>query len=624
MYKKLTLIFLLTSILGFGQEKFEKIEPSKISEVTVFLKNAEVHRTSSIDLEKGITEIKFNQLSPYIISRSVKVKGDSNITILDQRFVKEYSDSMDKFNSELLQFKNQIDQEKLKLEKFELKISILQNELDFLKSNQILSGKNEALTVSQLSAAANYFSKSMNDKLNSLFELKQQVATQNELIDKLNTQIKNISPENIDEMGVVILKVETEKVVNSKIELSYIVENASWFPSYDIRGNKINEPIEIDYFANVKQDTKVNWDNVKLTFSSINPDISATAPELIPHYLNYGSFPPTYGNSSDNGKGIVSGMVSDDSGPLPGVQVKIVGTTIGTETDFDGKFSLAVPDGNHQLQFNYIGMQQVVRPIDNSKINVVMETENLLEEVVVVGYGISGAASGLKIREDSSIRSKENIDTDKVLPFVTSNEFTSVNYTLNKPFSVESKTTSSKVRMTKISLEADYEYYSVPKINNNVYLKASILDWNKHNLLDGEASIFFENSFIGKTTLNTNSASDTLTVSMGVDKKINISREKVKELSSQNFIGSKKEEVFNYRIQVQNMKNSDVEIKVYDQFPVSQNKEIKIELLETSNGQINSENGEILWILNLEPSDKNELNFGFSIRYPKYRTLRIE
>ena len=85
----------------------------------------------------------------------------------------------------------------------------------------------------------------------------------------------------------------------------------------------------------------------------------------------------------------VSGTVTDDdTGPLPGVSVVIQGTTIGAETDFDGKYSIQANTGD-VLQFSYIGMitQEKVVGASNT-INVVMQTDNVLEEVVVTALGI--------------------------------------------------------------------------------------------------------------------------------------------------------------------------------------------------------------------------------------------
>lgn len=90
-------------------------------------------------------------------------------------------------------------------------------------------------------------------------------------------------------------------------------------------------------------------------------------------------------------KKTVSGKVADSSGgALPGVSVVLKGTTNGTITDMDGKFTLSnIPD-NGTLQFSFVGMKLQEVPVDGkTSFNVTMADETIgIEEVVAVGYGV--------------------------------------------------------------------------------------------------------------------------------------------------------------------------------------------------------------------------------------------
>ena len=84
----------------------------------------------------------------------------------------------------------------------------------------------------------------------------------------------------------------------------------------------------------------------------------------------------------------VSGTVTEVSGPLPGVSVSIKGTAKGTETDFDGKYSIKAKTGA-VLVFSYVGYTEVEKVVGNATtINVTMlQDENVLDEIVIIGYG---------------------------------------------------------------------------------------------------------------------------------------------------------------------------------------------------------------------------------------------
>ena len=87
----------------------------------------------------------------------------------------------------------------------------------------------------------------------------------------------------------------------------------------------------------------------------------------------------------------VSGVVvsAEDGQPVIGASVIVKGTTIGTVTDFDGKFSLEVPDGQKTLQISYVGMvQQEVAVRPNVSVRLISDTQNL-DEVVVTAQGLT-------------------------------------------------------------------------------------------------------------------------------------------------------------------------------------------------------------------------------------------
>lgn len=119
---------------------------------------------------------------------------------------------------------------------------------------------------------------------------------------------------------------------------------------------------------------------------------------------------------------IISGKVTDNNNlPLMGVSVILQGSSIGTTTDFDGKYSLSDNiDENAILSFSYIGFEQQEIVIGNrSTINVqLIEETDYLDEVVVVGYGsqlkkdITGAVATI---DSESFESRPNIQVGSLL-----------------------------------------------------------------------------------------------------------------------------------------------------------------------------------------------------------------
>ena len=107
----------------------------------------------------------------------------------------------------------------------------------------------------------------------------------------------------------------------------------------------------------------------------------------------------------------ISGTVSDETGPLPGVNVIVKGTNNGTQTDFDGKFTLRATTGD-VIVFSYVGMTSQEKTVGTSNVmNVTMTGSNLLEEVVVVAYGSQTKKSivGAVAVVDSDVIEKQQV-----------------------------------------------------------------------------------------------------------------------------------------------------------------------------------------------------------------------
>jgi uncharacterized protein (TIGR02231 family) len=177
------------------------------------------------------------------------------------------------------------------------------------------------------------------------------------------------------------------------------------------------------------------------------------------------------------------------------------------------------------------------------------------------------------------------------------------------------------VALKDIQLPATYKYYAVPRVEKEAFLLAEISDYSKYNLLPGEANIIFEGLYVGKTMINPNQTSDTLNLSMGRDKKISIKREKVVDKSGTRFLSSKKEQTFTYDITIRNNKKEAAGMLLKDQYPLSPDKEIEIELTESSGAKVNTETGILTWDLKLQPNETKKVRISYKVKYPKDKII---
>ena len=620
-------IVLILMIFIFGQSFAQELPTqevkSKVNEATVFIKDAQVVRNKTIAVKKGKSILKFVGLSPFIKKKSIQIKADG-IMILSVNHQHNYDikKKIDAKAQAIVDKKKAIDEE---LRLLAVRSDIVLEQIDFIKENKHVGGKNETTKAANFIALTDFYGKKYAQLKTESADIINKISKLREKRKKLDKRLTAVYDEKEYPTGEILVKIDSKVRQNAKFKLSYVVQNAGWYPSYDVRAKDINTPVNLIYKANVKQDTKVDWNNVKLTLSSSNPNLSGVAPKLETYFIDYNSRPPVYGSSFNE----VSGVVTDaiDGSPLAGANIMIKGTTIGTTTDFDGRYTLTIPNKRARLVFSYVGYDTQTIRANRSIINVALEEgEQLLETVVVTAAGISRSNRSLGYSAQA-IKTKEMTGKrfdKKAVPFEQVNNQTTVSFNINTPYTIKSDNKNYSVEMADYQLPADYQYYCVPKIDEDAFLLANITNWEKYNLLEGEANIFFENTYIGKTLLNVRSASDTLQISLGRDKNISVSREKMKDFTSKQFIGNKKEETRAYKITVKNNKSQAINMLVFDQIPVSTLKEIKIETLEISKAKYDKESGELKWKFTLAPSKKKSFELRYSVKYPKYRSLIIE
>jgi uncharacterized protein (TIGR02231 family) len=196
-------------------------------------------------------------------------------------------------------------------------------------------------------------------------------------------------------------------------------------------------------------------------------------------------------------------------------------------------------------------------------------------------------------------------------------------FDIDVPYDIPSNGKEQGVALKEYKVPCTYEYYAAPVADKEAYLLGQMQGWEKLNLLPGEASIMVEGTYIGKSMIDPGSTQDTLSLTLGKDKRIVVKREKVADFSSVNFFGSSKKEVFTYQITVRNNKKEKAEMIIKDQYPISTDKDIEVELLDNSGATVNKDNGVLTWKMELAPGESKRLRVSYSVKYPKDKTVNI-
>ena len=240
------------------------------------------------------------------------------------------------------------------------------------------------------------------------------------------------------------------------------------------------------------------------------------------------------------------------------------------------------------------------------------------QEVTVVANRVQGKSKDKNYAPQAEMA----MDEKSISAYTTIQENQlNISFDIDIPYDILSNGKAHSVALKEIKLPATYKYYAAPRVEKEAFLLAEISDYSKYNLLPGEANIIFEGLYVGKTQINPNQTSDTLNLSMGRDKKISITREKVADKSGTKFLSSKKEQTFTYDITIRNNKKEAVTVMLKDQYPLSTDKEVEIELKESNGAKINAETGILTWDLNLKPNETKKIRISYKVKYPKDKII---
>ncbi len=612
--------YILFFFLFFNQQVFsqtfeERELKTSIEEVTVYLQGGLLSRTGKIDLPTGKSILKVKSLSPHIDDKSINVKATGNFTILSVNHRLNYLNRL-QTDARVDSLKNQIKKFDLEITKLQSRLEILSEKQNLLDKNKKLGGETSGATLNQIREAVEFYDKELSSIKAEEIDTKIAIGDLKEEKASIEKEISDVKTSDQLPTGEIEIRIDAPQRTNADFKISYLVSNSGWFPKYDVRVTHIDQPLILLYKADVYQNTGVDWVNIKLKLSNGNPRQSGVAPELQTWYLNFARNNRRF---SMDERAIpvsvnqVSGTVTDINGePLPGANIMVKGSTIGTAADRNGNYSLTLPKTATHLVVSYVGFNVQEVPITSSNLNVrlVPGTQNL-SEVVVSGYAV-----------DSKISSPQE-EADHLSVTTVENQ-TTVEFEVEGAYSIQSNNELLSVDLNSYEIEAGYEYQAVPKLEKDAFLIAKISNWDQYKLLQGEANLYFEDSYVGRTILDASSLRDTLNLSLGRDKGIVIDREKISEYSKRRTIGSNKIESRGFKILARNSKSQPITLILFDQIPLSVNNDISVSPQELSNGKLDEKTGLITWRLELKPKEMAELNLNYEVKYPKDETVYLE
>lgn len=279
----LTPIFLFLFAFSFATEPIEV--KSEIKNVTVFLKGAEVIRTTTQRLVAGKQELVFQGLAEGINPQSIQATAPPDVIILEVSHEKNYLQTGAK-TPRLIRLEDSLELISGQLAELNNDIAVLDLEQKMVLSNQSLKGDDAVLTAEELRKAADFFRTRLTDISNRKYNAQKKKKKLNEVIGKIRRQMQTLNYRKNQPSNDIVVKVQAKQAGTFKVRIKYYTQRAQWIPRYDLRAEKIGDPVDLDYRADIIQSTGVDWDKVLVTLSSSNPNQGGTQPYLSTWYIN--------------------------------------------------------------------------------------------------------------------------------------------------------------------------------------------------------------------------------------------------------------------------------------------------------------------------------------------------
>jgi uncharacterized protein (TIGR02231 family) len=550
----------LSSFIAHAQQDTAKANATMNDATVYFGYGAELTHKAKVNITKSTKFIVIDKLSTQIDLNSLQISCPENVSLLSQQFSVYYPVAVVKqivTNPLAIKIQDSI-------KKANKEITILQNKIDI---EQSILAKTDKLIESTIATSAN--------KTNLTAEVLKLIEFNNAKIEKTKNAIFNF-------LQAVELVQEKIQVLNERLAIA----------------NKINmvkpDVVEKPFGRIIMQVVCRNEQQADLTMS---------------YYTNNAGWQPIYDirvNSKTNAiKLVYKASVIQNTG-IDWAKTKL---TLSTGTP---NFTTTAPLLNPwYLQF------------------YVPQLYKELSEVVVVGYGTRNRIQSFDDEEvDKKLAGKSaGLNIQTTTPS-TLDQYTTLkqgllntSFEIDLPYDIESNGQAHSINIKEAEIQSNLKNYAVPKLDADAYLLAEITNWQNLDLIPGNANIIMDDTYIGKSFIDPNTTADTLNLSLGKDKRVNIKRTLVKDATTTKTSNDNTKQIFTYELIVKNNKIKDINIVLKDQYPLSNIKEMEVELIDDGSAIVNTELGILTWKLTLKPGESKKVRFSYKVKYPRDKKI---
>jgi len=283
--KRITCLTL--SFLIIAQSTYAQLQArASINAATVFLNGAELYSNARVTLPQGESDVLFTNIAGSVNPQSLNIGAENGVVVQSATFQNNYlADSSISPRGRKLQDTIALMERSTAV--LADKKTVVDEQLSVIKENKKVSGQNNGLSVTELQKLLDLLNTRMNMLLTAQRTLTTAIDDQNVHLFLLKSQLAEEQKKAYQPGGQLLVKFYAPQSITTSISMTYVVPNAGWTPAYDLRVDKVNDPVKLFYKANIFQNCGVKWTNIRLSLSTGNPNEGVNAPVLTPTYLSF-------------------------------------------------------------------------------------------------------------------------------------------------------------------------------------------------------------------------------------------------------------------------------------------------------------------------------------------------
>lgn len=276
-----------------------KPQTSKVDKVVVYLSGAHLYYTEQVQLKPGNNIFTFENISPNIIENTLQAssKGGTLMEVNTQIRYKEKKIVTTNYAKNIEQVLDSIEEITYQIQSYDNLLNTYSYEKKMLLNHPLITGKSTKDSLPLLKSSMEF----TREKLNEINVLELKSTKQKNKLEKekarLNQRHQELvllqngeGPNNYataTPINQVLVSIYAENAGIANITFNYFIQNASWVPSYDLVANAANNQLTLKYFAQITQQSGLNWNQAALTLSSSNPMELNVKPVLAHWYIGF-------------------------------------------------------------------------------------------------------------------------------------------------------------------------------------------------------------------------------------------------------------------------------------------------------------------------------------------------